>query len=154
LDAPPMTPVGAVREALLAPPWSPRRAHTLTPGTAAALDVALNGAGRIAADVWCQELKLGATPGACAVTVRVDGADLRAGSVPAGQLVSTAPRPLGAGKHHLEVALGADDPNVVASVRFLTDRPLSGAPPGAREERGYPVPVEKPAHMFAAEKTQ
>jgi hypothetical protein len=155
LDAPPTTPVGAVREALLAPPWSPRRAHTLMPGTAAALDVALGAAGHIAADIWCQELKLGPDPGACPVTVRVDGTDLRAGTVAPGQLVSTAPRALAAGKHHLEVGLGTGDPNVMASVRFLTDRTLSGAPPSAREERGYyPVPVEKPAHMFAAEKTQ
>jgi hypothetical protein len=39
-------------------------------------------------------------------------------------------------------------------VRFLSDRPLSGAPPSQREERGYPLPVEKPLRMFVADRGQ
>jgi hypothetical protein len=149
-DAPPTTPAGAVREALLAPPWHVRRAHSLLPGTGAALDVTLGAAGQIAADVYCQALKV-AVSARCAVSVRVDGQDLRAGAVAAGELAQPAPRPLGAGRHHLEVTLGADDPNVVAQVRFLTDRPLLGVPPTEREPRGYPVAIEKPTRMWAAE---
>lgn len=153
-ESPPASAGGAVREALLAAPWNPRRAHTLTPGGGAALDVTLNVASTVGAELWCQELKIGATPTTCNITVRIDGVELRTGTVAIGRLVRPAPRALAPGRHRLEVVLGAEDPNVIASVRFTTDRPLTGSSAEGRTESGYSIPIEKPWRTYVAEANQ
>ncbi len=141
-------PGTVAREALLAPPWDPATAHTLQPGAVAAVELELSGPTRLTTQVFCAELRAGAAAPGCVVGVNIDGQELRARAAAGGGVGTVPPRTLGAGRHRIEVTLARDEPRVLASVRFLTDRALDGG--GAKEDGGFVVPIERPRRFFAA----
>lgn len=149
-SAPPDNPRTAAREALVAAPWSPRRSRILTPGVGLALEAEVGAATRLTTQVHCVELRPGPTPGSCMVTVKVDGSELRVRAAAGAGPGSVPPRSLSAGRHSITVELDGKDPDVLASIRFLTDRPLLGRPPGERSPDGYELYDEPNVRVFAA----
>jgi hypothetical protein len=148
---PPSTPGAAAREALLAPPWDPASATSLDAGEGAALALDLRAPTRLWAEVHCVELRPGKTASSCRLGFAIDGRELpvraaagRTGAVPA--------RLLSPGRHALAVTLDGKDPDVMASVRFLTERPLGERSPGepAAGDAGWAVPPSRSLRFFAA----
>jgi hypothetical protein len=148
---PPSTPGAAAREALLAPPWDPARAATLDAGEGSALALDLRAPARLSTQIFCAELRPGPAPASCLLTLAIDGSELKLRAV-AGRIGKLPPRTLAAGRHTVSLTLDAANPDVIASVRFLTERPLSESSPGEPEAdgAGYAAPMSRSVRSFVA----
>ena len=154
----PPAPAVVIREAMLSPRWPARSAHTLTAGNAAVLDLTVPQATTIRAQVHCVRLRASQKgDGPCTLTARTDNGAARPLSVSPGAPAEVALDPVGAGRHVVEVALGAASEGDAASVRFVADRALPGltAPPESGEPLGlersfHPIRIDRRAKLFAA----
>jgi hypothetical protein len=143
----PLAPSVLVREALVAPSWSPRMANTLTAGNAAVLDVTLPVATTIRAQAHCvrvrsAELARAEASAPCTLTVRTDNGAVKAVAAPLGKPTEIA-LPLAAGRHVIEVVLAGEGD--AASVRFVSERAL----PGITDEDNA-IRIEKKTKLFVA----
>ena len=142
--AQPPSPLAATREALLAPPWPPRTAHSLTSGNSAALDLVLAKATVARAELYCVKLRVGDAPDApCAFTSKADNANPKTHSVKAGTRSEVSLGTLAAGRHVLEIQLAEASEDDLASVRFVTDQALPGITLPAEPTGRFPIRIER-----------
>lgn len=143
----PLAPSVLAREALVAPSWSARTAHTLTAGNTAVLDITLPAATTLRAQAHCvrvrtAELARAEAIAPCALGARVDNGAARPIAAALGAATELA-LPLAAGRHVVEVTLASEGD--AASVRFVSDRALPGLTDDANTIR-----IEKKTKLFVA----
>jgi hypothetical protein len=146
---PPAPPV-VIREALIAPPWPARTAHTLTASTTASLELEAPASTTVYAQVKCVAARVHAANDRCALTARIDQGAARTLSVKRGTVAELELGALGAGRHVVELALVNEGD--IASARFVTDRAIAGVT-AAREGGRYPIEIERRAKVFVANQT-
>jgi hypothetical protein len=148
----PPAPSVLVREALLAPAWSARSAHTLTPGNAAVLDIQLPAGANVHAQIHCVRMRsaeLSKTEAAapCALTSRIDNGATKSISAFPGTTANIA-LDAGAGRHVIEIALAGEGD--AASVRFTSDKPLPDVTDPIEAGGLYPIRIERRTKLFVA----
>ena len=148
----PPAPAVVIREALLSPSWPIQAAHTLTPGNAAVLDLSFPVATRLRAQIYCVRIRtmLRRADAPCAFTTRLDSGAARALAVPVGNATELALGQVASGRHVLEVALASASEGDVASVRFLSETPLSGLTAPADPDRRFPIRIDRRGLVFVA----
>ncbi|MDQ3338199.1 MAG: hypothetical protein M4D80_23790 [Myxococcota bacterium] len=145
----PPAPAVLVREALVAPSWQARTAHTLTPGNAGVLDLALPAAMTLRAQVHCVRVRPdhARTDEPCNFTVRVDNGTPKPSTAPFGKTIDL-PIALAAGRRVVEVALASEGD--AASVRFVSEREIAGVTDPADAQGVFPVRIERRTKLFTA----
>lgn len=142
--AQPPSPLAATREALLAPPWPARGAHSLTAGNAATLDLTLAKSTTARAELYCVKLRVGDTIDApCSFSAKVDTATPKTHTVKPGTRSEISLGSLGAGRHVVEIQLAEAGEDDLASVRFLTDQALPGITSPAEPGGRFPIKIER-----------
>jgi hypothetical protein len=145
----PPAPAVLVREALVAPSWQARTAHTLTAGNAGVLDLALPAAMTLRAQVYCVRVRPdhARADEPCNFNVRVDAGTPKPMTAPFSK-ATELPIALTAGRHVVEVALASEGD--AASVRFVSEREIAGVTDPADAPGVFPVRIERRTKLFTA----
>lgn len=146
-----VSPITAIREAILTPPWPSSEARIVVPGSGTVLDVTTAVTTRLRIEAWCQKVRVDdpndRTP--CEITYRLDG-NPPVSSVAADSKVTTiSVASVPPGRHRLEVLLEKESHSFGASLRFVADRALTGTP--AQAGKGFvAIDVQRPARLVLA----
>ena len=151
----PVAPSVLVREALVAPGWAARAAHTITAGNAGVLDIVLPAAIAIRTQIHCVRVRSSELPRAeaiapCALTVRTDNGTAKSVTAAIGKTTDVS-LPMTAGRHVIEVALASEGD--AASVRFTSERALPGLTDAPDFDGQHPIRIERKTKLFTASAT-
>jgi hypothetical protein len=145
---PPAPPV-VIREALIAPPWPARNAHTLTANTTATLELDAPATTQLFAQVKCVAVKRQVATRPCMLTARIDQGAARAFTATRDATAELDVGTLTAGRHVVELAFATGSEGDIASARFATDRVIAGIT-AAGEDGRFPIEIERRGKVFVA----
>jgi hypothetical protein len=138
-----------IREALIAPPWPARSAHTLTATTTATLELDAPATTQLFAQVKCVAVKLHAQAKPCALTARIDQGAARPLTAKRDAVAELELGPIAAGRHVVELALASGSDGDIVSARFVTDRSIAGVTATGEDGR-FPIEIERRGKVFVA----